>query len=68
MALWWGVRPQPVRQIGDLDHLVLSAESILLGRHLAARGDLICLVAGTLFLVPGKTDLTKLHRTGGLDM
>ncbi len=68
MALLWGVRPQPVNQIGDLDHLVLSAESILLGRRLAARGDLICLVAGTPFLVPGKTDLIKLHRIGGLDI
>ena len=68
MALLWGVRPQLVREIGDLDHLVLSAESILLSRHLAARGDLICLVAGTPFLVPGKTDLIKLHRIGGPDL
>jgi len=64
MGLLWGVRPQPVRDIGDLDHLVLSAESILLGAGLAARGDLLCLVAGTPFLTPGKTDMIKLHRLG----
>ncbi len=67
MGLLWGVRPQSVREIGDLDHLVLSAESILLHRGLAARGDLICLVAGTPFLIPGKTDLIKLHRLGRHD-
>jgi pyruvate kinase len=64
MGLLWGVRALPAREIGDLDHLVLSAESILQSQRLADQGDLICLVAGTPFLVPGKTDMIKLHRIG----
>jgi pyruvate kinase len=67
MSLLWGVRPRPVREIADLDRLVLSAESVLLQEGLAARGDLVCLVAGTPFLIPGKTDLIKLHRIGRPD-
>jgi pyruvate kinase len=64
MALLWGVRQSHVHEIADLDHLVISTEAIALNQGLAARGDWICLVAGTPFLVPGKTDLIKLHRVG----
>jgi pyruvate kinase len=64
MGLLWGVRALSVREMGDLDHLVVSAESLLRQQQLAAEGDLICLVAGTPFLIPGKTDLIKLHRIG----
>jgi len=67
MGLLWGVRPRTVRELADLDHLMLAAESILLGENLARRGDLVCLVAGTPFAVPGKTDMMKLHRIGGPD-
>ncbi|HYM12491.1 MAG TPA: pyruvate kinase [Bryobacterales bacterium] len=64
MGLLWGVRPHHAREIADLDQLVLSAEAIAVGEGLAARGDWMCLVAGTPFSVPGKTDLIKLHRIG----
>ena len=64
MALLWGVRPRLVADIGDVDHLAITAESIAASEHLAERGDWICLVAGTPFAVPGKTDMIKLHRVG----
>ena len=64
MKLLWGVRAKPVDEIRDVDHLVRVAESLLLGLGWGDRGDLICIVAGTPFRVPGKTDLIKLHRIG----
>jgi len=64
MGLLWGVRPHGARQVSDLDQLVLAAESIAVDQRLAQRGDWLCLVAGTPFAVPGKTDLLKLHRVG----
>jgi len=67
MGLLWGLRPRTVGEISDVDHLALAAESILLNEKLVARGDLVCLVAGTPFAVPGKTDLIKLHRVGYAD-
>ena len=68
MGLLWGVRPKPAREITDLDQLVLTAESALLSDKMVERGDLICVVAGTPFAVPGKTDLIKLHRVGCPDL
>ena len=64
MGLLWGVRPHLAHQVSDLDQLVLAAEAALLNQRLVERNDLICVVAGTPFSIPGKTDMIKLHRVG----
>jgi pyruvate kinase len=58
------VLPNEAPEIGDLDSIVLHAETLLLARRMVEPGDWICLVAGTPFGVRGKTDLIKLHRIG----
>ena len=64
MKLLWGVRAKPIRQVGDIDELVDTVQSLLLELSWVQPGDLICIVAGTPFEVRGKTDLIKLHRIG----
>lgn len=64
MKLLWGVRSKILPQVADLDALVAAADALLLELGWVQRGDLICVVAGTPFYVPGKTDLIKLHHIG----
>ena len=64
MKLLWGVRSRPVRDIVDLDQLLLTIESVLKGAEWAENGDLVVVVAGTPFGVGGRTNMIKLHRIG----
>ena len=64
MKLLWGVRSKILPQVDDLDALVAAADALMLELGWVERGDLICVVAGTPFYVPGKTDLIKLHHIG----
>ncbi len=62
MKLLWGVRSKILPQVADLDALVVATDALMQELGWVQRGDLICVVAGTPFRVPGKTDLIKLHR------
>ena len=48
----------------DSEHYTRAADALTLELGWVERGDLICVVAGTPFYVPGKTDLIKLHHIG----
>lgn len=61
MKLLWGVRSKILPQVDDLDALVAATDVLMQELGWVERGDLICVVAGTPFHVPGKTDLIKLH-------
>jgi pyruvate kinase len=64
MALSWGVEPVLVETIGGTAHLVkLSAEAAMriLG---AGASDVMAIVAGTPYNVPGKTNLIKVQQIG----
>ncbi len=62
--LLWGVRSRPVREIADLDQLLLTIESVLKSNSWADDNDLVVVVAGTPFEVGGHTNMIKLHRIG----
>jgi len=64
MKLLWGVRSKMLPQVDDVDALVAAADALMLELGWVDRGDLICVVAGTPFHLPGKTDLIKLHHIG----
>jgi len=65
MALLWGVLPRRIQRIHDVDALTREAEKHLRAERFAATGDLVGIVAGTPFGIPGSTNLLKLHRIGG---
>ena len=64
LALSWGVEPIFVEAIGGTAHLVrLSAEAAI--RILGAKmSDVMAIVAGTPFNVPGRTNLIKIEEIG----
>ena len=64
MKLLWGVRAKQLEQVRDVDTLVAKTQTLLLEAGWVEKGDLISVVAGTPFQIPGKTDLIKLHRIG----
>ena len=64
MKLLWGVRSKMLPQVADLGALVAASDALMRELGWVQRGDLICVVAGTPFHVPGKTDLIKLHHIG----
>ncbi|MDA1236045.1 MAG: pyruvate kinase, partial [Acidobacteria bacterium] len=64
LKLLWGVRSKQIRDVTELDELVLLVDSMLREYKWVVPGDLIVLVAGTPLTVGGHTDLIKLHRIG----
>ena len=64
LKLLWGVRSKQIREVTELDELVLLVDSMLREHKWVVPGDLIVLVAGTPLTVGGHTDLIKLHRIG----
>lgn len=64
MKLLWGVRAKQLEQVRDVDTLVAKTQTLLLEAGWVEEGDLISVVAGTPFQIPGKTDIIKLHRIG----
>jgi pyruvate kinase len=59
-----GVRAKQIDQVEDLDQLSLVTEKLLTGLGWVQKGDLICILAGTPFQIPGRTDVIKLLRIG----
>jgi len=64
LKLLWGVRSKQIREVSELDELILLVDSMLREYKWVLPGDLIVLVAGTPLTVGGHTDLIKLHRIG----
>jgi pyruvate kinase len=60
MNQYWGIRPLLVPAQPSVEAMVRTAEEILLQRGLAAEGDVIGIVAGTL-ISAGTTDFIRLH-------
>jgi pyruvate kinase len=65
LKLLWGVRSKQIREVTELDELVLLVDSMLRNYGWVDPGDLIVLVAGTPLRTGGHTDLIKLHRISG---
>lgn len=65
LKLLWGVRSKQIREVTELDELVLLVDSMLRDLGWVDPGDLIVLVAGTPLMTVGHTDLIKLHRISG---
>lgn len=64
MTLYWGVSPISSPEILTTDEMLRRAERRLLDLKLVVPGDIISIVAGTPFGVPGRTNLLKILRAG----
>jgi pyruvate kinase len=62
MTLYWGVSPISSPEILTTDEMLGRAERRLLDLKLVSPGDIIAIVAGTPFGVPGRTNLMKILR------
>lgn len=65
MALFWGVVPRRIEKVTHIEELTPQAEARLLEESYVEPGDVIAVVAGTPFGVPGTTNFMKLHTVGG---
>ncbi|MEW6544692.1 MAG: pyruvate kinase [Nitrospirota bacterium] len=61
MALYWGVLPRTMPRIMQADERVFQVERRLKEERLAAAGDRIVILSGTLVGQPGGTNAMKLH-------
>jgi pyruvate kinase len=67
LALTWGVTPLPVGVVDNTDAMIVQTDATLRSTGLADRGDLIVIVSGAPFGLPGSTNQVMLHRVGDLD-
>jgi pyruvate kinase len=61
MALYWGVRPYTMEEIGHTDARVEAAERRLKEEGLSKTGEKIVILSGSRVGQPGGTNLLKLH-------
>jgi pyruvate kinase len=61
LNLYWGVRPVLIRQARSVEDMVQTAERELLRTGVAAKDDIIAVVAGTR-MGTGSTNFIRLHR------
>lgn len=61
MALYWGVRPYTMEEIGHTDARVEAAERRLKAEGLSKTGEKIVILSGSRVGQPGGTNLLKLH-------
>lgn len=61
MALYWGVRPYTMEEIGHTDARVEAAERRLKAEGLSKTGEKIVILSGSSVGQPGGTNLLKLH-------
>jgi pyruvate kinase len=64
LALAWGVQAWGTEMAPQGADLSVTVERALRGNHLLKEGDLVVIVAGS-DMVPGATNLMKIHRMGG---
>ncbi|HEY2933461.1 MAG TPA: pyruvate kinase [Acidobacteriota bacterium] len=65
LMLTWGVTPIRMREISNVDELILALESELVTRRLAKKGDRLAILTGAPLIEKGHTSLLKLHQIGG---
>ena len=61
LSLYWGVLPRTIAKVRNIDELSEIGAARLLEEGLVARGDVVGIVAGTPFGIPGHTNFMKLH-------
>jgi pyruvate kinase len=64
MSLLWGVVPRRIPHVRNIEGLTALAEKRLLEENLVRRGDVVGIVAGTPFGIPGSTNFMKFHVVG----
>ena len=65
MALYWGVRILQMREIGNVDELIVELDRTLLDRGLIQVGENIIIITGAPITEKGHTSLMKLHSVAG---
>jgi pyruvate kinase len=63
LSLLWGITPMFIADIDNAARLVVSSESLLIGKKCVGKDDLVVLVIG-MGLTSGSTNIIKLHRVG----
>jgi pyruvate kinase len=63
LSLLWGITPMFIADIDNAARLVVSSESLLIGKKCVDKNDLVVLVIG-MGLKAGSTNIIKLHRVG----
>ena len=61
MALYWGVRPTLMHEIGNVDQLIEALEKLLLQQKRVEEGDNLIILTGAPIVEKGHTSLMKLH-------
>jgi len=61
MALYWGVRPTLMHEIGNVDQLIEALEKLLLEQNRVEEGDNLIILTGAPIVEKGHTSLMKLH-------
>jgi len=61
MALYWGVRPTLMHEIGNVDQLIEALEKLLLEQKWVEEGDNLIILSGAPIVEKGHTSLMKLH-------
>lgn len=64
LCLYWGVTPIASPEIITTDEMLWKAEQQLVDLKLVREGEIIAIVAGSPFGVPGRTNLMKILRAG----
>ena len=64
LSLLWGVVPRRIPRVRHIEGLSELAEKRLLEEKLVRRGDVVGIVAGTPFGIPGSTNFMKFHVVG----
>ena len=63
LALYWGVRTQPIQILENMEQQIELAEQSLLATGLR-RGDIVIIIMGTPIEARGSTNLLKVHKLG----
>ena len=65
LALYWGVRPILMHEIGNVDQLIEGLEKLLLQQGWVEEGDDLIILTGAPIVEKGHTSLMKLHTVKG---
>ncbi len=61
MALYWGIQPIQMSEIGNVEQLIEELEKLLLKLKLVSAGDKLVILTGAPIVQKGSTTLMKLH-------
>jgi pyruvate kinase len=65
LALYWGIRPVLMHEIGNVDQLIEALEELLLQQGWVDEGDNLIILTGAPIVEKGHTSLMKLHTVKG---